>query len=91
MLPTEVEHKSFQIQQFNEKQSDDFRVNKLTKLEELREATIIQSAKHQKTMRRYHECNISSRIFKVGDFILQKIQMTKDWYKLPQFGRGVLN
>jgi hypothetical protein len=47
MLPTEVEHKSLCAHQFNEEQSDDSRVNDLTRLEELREATVIQSVKHQ--------------------------------------------
>jgi hypothetical protein len=51
MLPTEVEHKSYRVQQFNEEQSDDSRVHGLTKLEELREAAVIQSAKHQQAMR----------------------------------------
>jgi hypothetical protein len=45
MLPTEVEHKSFQVLHFNEEWSDDSRVDDLTKLEELREAVVIQSAK----------------------------------------------
>jgi hypothetical protein len=35
MLPTEVEHKSFHVQLFNEEQSDDCQVADLTKLEEL--------------------------------------------------------
>jgi hypothetical protein len=77
ILPTKVEHKSHRVQQFNEEQSDD-----LTNLEELREAAIIQSAKHQQAMRQYHAWNISSHIFKVGGFILQKIQTTKDHHKL---------
>jgi hypothetical protein len=54
MLPTEVENKSFHVQQFNEEQSDDPRVDNLTNLEQLREAAVIQSAKHQQAMRRYH-------------------------------------
>jgi ribulose-5-phosphate 4-epimerase/fuculose-1-phosphate aldolase len=41
MLPTEVEHKSFCVQHFNKEQSDDSRVDDLTKLEEPREATVI--------------------------------------------------
>jgi hypothetical protein len=41
MLPIEVEHKSVCVQYFNEERSDDFRVDDLTKLEELREAGII--------------------------------------------------
>jgi transposase InsO family protein len=41
MLPTEVEHKSFRVQHFNEEQSDNSRVDELTKLEELREVIAI--------------------------------------------------
>jgi hypothetical protein len=41
MLPTKVEHKSFRVQHFNEGQSDDSRVDDLTRLEELHEATVI--------------------------------------------------
>jgi hypothetical protein len=51
MLSTEVEHKSFHVQQFNEEHLDDSRVDDLTRLEELREAMVIQSAKHQQVMR----------------------------------------
>jgi hypothetical protein len=46
MLRTEVEHKSFCVQQ-----SDDSRVDDLTRLEELREVVVILSAKHQHAMR----------------------------------------
>jgi hypothetical protein len=42
-----VEHKSIHVQYFNEDQSDNSRVDVLTRLEELREAAVIQSAKHQ--------------------------------------------
>jgi hypothetical protein len=63
MLPTEVKHKSFRVQHFNEEQSDDSHVDDLTKLEELHEATIIQSAMHQQAMRRYHARNMSSCSF----------------------------
>jgi transposase InsO family protein len=47
MLPKEVEHKSFCVQHFNEEQLDDSRVDDLTMLEELREAAVIESAKHE--------------------------------------------
>jgi hypothetical protein len=46
MLPIEVEHKSFRVQQISEEQLDDSGVDDLTKLEKLREAVVIQSAKH---------------------------------------------
>jgi hypothetical protein len=58
MLPTEVEHKTFWVQQFNEEQSND-----LNRLEELREIVVIQSAKHQQAMWRYNARNVSSRSF----------------------------
>jgi hypothetical protein len=64
MLPIEVEHKSFCVQHFNEEQSNDSRVDDLTRLEELREATVNQSAKHQQAMRQYHTRNVCSRSFK---------------------------
>jgi hypothetical protein len=32
--------------------------------------------------------NVSSHRFQVGDFILQKIQMTKDWHKLSPTWEG---
>jgi hypothetical protein len=70
MLPTEVEHKSFRVRHFYEEQSDDSQVNDFTRLEDIREATVIQSAKHQHAMRRYHVWNKSSHRFQVGDFIL---------------------
>jgi hypothetical protein len=78
ILPTEVEHKSVCMQYFNEEKSDDSRVKDLTRLEELCEVMVIQAAKHQHAMRRYHTRNVSLRSFQVGDFVLQKIQMTKD-------------
>jgi hypothetical protein len=88
MLPTELEHRSFWVQQFSEEQSNNSQVNDLTKLEELCEAVIIELAKHQEAMRWYHAHNISSRSFRVGDFILWKIQMTKDNHKLCPVWEG---
>jgi hypothetical protein len=70
MLPTDVDHKSFHVQHFNEEQLDNSKVDDLTRLEELHKAVAIQSAKHQQVMRRYHVRNMSSHSFQVGDFIL---------------------
>jgi transposase InsO family protein len=41
MLPTEVEHKSFLVQHFNEERLDNSRADDLNKLEELHEAAVI--------------------------------------------------
>jgi hypothetical protein len=39
-------------------------------------------------MRRYHARNVSSPSFKVGDFVLWKVQMTKDQHKLSPVWEG---
>jgi hypothetical protein len=83
-----VEHKSFHVQHLNEEQSDDSRVDDLTRLEELCEAAVIQTAKPQHAMRRYQARNVCSCSLQVGDFILQKIQMTKDRHKLSPTWEG---
>jgi hypothetical protein len=41
MVPTEVEHKLFRVQHFNEEQSDVSRIDDLTKLKDLREVAVI--------------------------------------------------
>jgi transposase InsO family protein len=83
MLPTEVEHKSFCVPHFNEEQSNDSQASDLIKLEELHEATVIQSTKHQQAMRRYHVQDVCSHTFQVGDFVLQKIQTIKTDTSFP--------
>jgi hypothetical protein len=88
MLPTKVEHKYFRVQHFNEERSDDSRVNDLIRLEELHEVVVIQLAKHQQAMRRYHAWNVSSQSFQVGDFVPRKIHMTKDRHKLSPRWEG---
>jgi hypothetical protein len=88
MLPTEVECKSFCVQHFNEEQSDDSQVDDLTRLEEQREVAVIQLAKHQQSMKRYHAWSVCSHSFQVGDFVLQKIQTTKDRHKLSPTWEG---
>jgi hypothetical protein len=69
-----VTHRSgaqvIRVQCFSEELLNDSRVDDLTKLDELHEAAVIQSVKHQQVMRRYHAQNVCSCNFQVGDFIL---------------------
>ena len=82
MLPTEIEFKSLRVQLYNEQDSDDSRVTDLDNVEELREAAVILSARHQQAMRRNQAKRVITRQYKVGDLVLQKIQTTKDRHKL---------
>ena len=88
MLPIEIEYKSLRVQLFSEQHSEDSRMTDLDNIEELREAALILSARQQQAMRRHHEKRILVRQFEVGDFVLQKIQTTKDRHQLSALWEG---
>jgi hypothetical protein len=75
MLPTEIEHKFFHVQQFSEELSNDSRVDDLTKLEELRKAG--HSVCKISTSDEAVSC-LQYKLSKLQDFILRKNQTTKD-------------
>nr|AAX96554.1 retrotransposon protein, putative, Ty3-gypsy sub-class [Oryza sativa Japonica Group]ABA93240.1 retrotransposon protein, putative, Ty3-gypsy subclass [Oryza sativa Japonica Group] len=76
MLPSEVEFESLRFRNFREERYEEDRVDDLYRLEEAREAALIQSARYLQGLRRYHNRNVRSRAFLVGDLVLRKIQTT---------------
>lgn len=54
----------------------------LNRLEEVRDSVLIQWARYQQAIRRYHERHIYKSDFAIGDLVLCKIQTTKDRLKL---------
>nr|AAX95490.1 Integrase core domain, putative [Oryza sativa Japonica Group]ABA93045.1 retrotransposon protein, putative, Ty3-gypsy subclass [Oryza sativa Japonica Group] len=89
MLPSEVEFESLRFRNFSEERYGEDRVDDLNRLEEAREATLIQSARYLQGMRRYHNRNVRSRAFLVGDLVLRKIQTTRDRHKLSPLWEGL--
>lgn len=81
MLLSEMEFESLRFRNFNEECYDQDCVEDLNQLEEAREAALIQSARIQ-GLWRYHNRNVRSRAFIVGDMVLRKIQTTRDRHKL---------
>src|SRR5438876_7930887 len=77
VLPTELEFGSPRVQNFNEKKSEDSRLEDLDQLEEARDITTIQSAKYLQGLRRYHNRNVRGRAFSPGDLVLRKVQKRK--------------
>jgi hypothetical protein len=57
-------------------------------LEEERLNTIIQSARYQQTLRRYHNKAIRHRSFAVGDLVLRRILTGKDDTNCRHYGKG---
>jgi hypothetical protein len=76
MLPSEVEFESLRFRNFREERHEEDRVDDINRLEEAREAALIQSARYLQGLRRYHNRNVRSRAFLVGDLVLRRIQTT---------------
>ena len=60
MLPSEVEFESLRFRNFSEERYGEDRVDDINRLEEAREAALIQSARYLQGMRRYHNRNVRS-------------------------------
>jgi hypothetical protein len=57
-------------------------------LEEERLNTVIQSARYQQTLRRYHDKAIRHRYFAVGDLVLHRILTGEGRHKLSPLWEG---
>ena len=87
ILPTELEFGSPQVRNFNEKKSEDSRLEDLDQLEKARYITTIQSAIYLQGLRRYHDRNVRGRAFSTGDLVLRKVQKRK--HKLSAIWEGL--
>nr|AAT75246.1 putative gag-pol precursor [Oryza sativa Japonica Group] len=88
MLPSEVEFESLRFRNFNEEGYEEGRVDDINRLEEAREAALIQSTRYLQGLRRYHNRNVRSRAFLVGDLVMRKIQTIQDRHKLSPLWEG---
>nr|AAR06299.1 putative gag-pol protein [Oryza sativa Japonica Group] len=88
MLPSEVEFESLRFCNFREERYEEDRVDDINRLEEAREAVLIQSARYLQGLRHYHNRNVRSRAFLVGDLVLRRIQTTQDRHKLSPLWEG---
>ena len=70
---------------FNEKKSEDNRLDDLDQLEEARDIATIQSAIYLQGLRRYHDGNVRGP-FPIGDLVLRKVQKRK--HKLSAIWEG---
>ncbi len=60
MLPSGVEFESLRFRNFNEERYEEGRVDDINRLEEAREAALIQSTRYLQGLRRYHNRNVRS-------------------------------
>ena len=57
--------------------NDDNLRKDLDLLEERRDLVVVRLASYQQWMRRKHDKNIKSRVFRVGDLVLRKVMINK--------------
>jgi hypothetical protein len=57
-------------------------------LEEERLNIVIQLARYQQTLRRYHDKVVRHRSFAVGDLVLHRILTGEGWHKLSPLWEG---
>src|SRR5438128_6688942 len=86
VLPTELEFGFPRVRNFNEKKSEDSRLEDLDQLEEARDIATIQSAIYLQGLHRYHDCNVRGRAFSTRDLVLGKVQKHK--HKLSAIWEG---
>ena len=85
-MSTELEFGSPRVRNFNEKKSEDNRLEDLDQLEEARHIATIQSAIYLQGLHRYHDRNVRGRAFSTGDLVLCKVQ--KRTHKLSATWEG---
>src|SRR6266498_3653476 len=86
VLPTELEFGSPRVRNFNEKKSEDSRLEDLDQLEEARDIATIQSAIYLQGLHRYHDRNVRGCAFSTRDLVLRKVQ--KRTHKLSATWEG---
>ena len=82
VLLTELEYGSPRVKAYNEIQSEQARQDAIDQLDEVRDITLLRSAKYQQTLHRYHDRRIQPRAFHVSDLVLRRIQTNKSKHKL---------
>src|SRR5207237_7029216 len=77
VLPTELDFGSPRVRNFNEKKSEDSRLEDLDQLKEARDIATIQSAIYLQVICHYHDRNVRGPAFSIGDLVLLKVKKRK--------------
>jgi hypothetical protein len=83
VLPTDINYGSPQVQAYTEEGNQVALEDTIDQLDKVRDVALLRCAKYQQALRHYHERNMRPREFHIGDLVLQRVQGSKDRYKLP--------
>ena len=70
VLPTDLEYGSPQLKAYNEQTNKETRENAVDQLKEARDMALLNSARYQQKLQRYHDKHVCKRDLNVGDLIL---------------------
>ena len=70
VLPTDLEYGSPRLKAYNEQPNKETRENKVDQLKEARDMALLNSARYQKKLRRYHDKHVRKRDLHVGNLVL---------------------
>jgi hypothetical protein len=82
VLPTDIDYGSPRVRGYTEEGNRVALEDAIDQLDEVHDVALLQSAKYQQALWRYHERNVQPREFHVGDLVLQRVQGSKDRHKL---------
>jgi hypothetical protein len=71
VLPIDIDYSSPRVQAYTEEGNQVTLEDVIDRLDEAREVALLRCAKYQQALRRYHERNVHSREFHVGDLVLR--------------------
>jgi hypothetical protein len=71
VLPIDIDYSSPRVQAYTEEGNQVTLEDVIDQLDEAREVALLRCAKYQQALRRYHERNVHSHEFHVGDLVLR--------------------
>jgi hypothetical protein len=71
VLPTDIDYDSPRVRAYTEEGNQVTLENAIDQLDKAGDVALLRSANYQQLLRRYHERNLHSREFPVGDLVLR--------------------
>ena len=88
ILPADIMWKSPRLEMYDSTEADGSRQLEVDSLDEMRCNALLRSTRYLQNMRRYHDRNIQTRSFNIGDMVLRRIQDETGLHKLNSRWEG---
>jgi hypothetical protein len=89
VLPTDIDYGSPRVWAYTEEGNRATLEDAIDQLDEARDVALLRCAKYQQALRCYHERNVRTREFHIGDLVLRRVEGNKDKHKLSPPWEGL--